>query len=361
MTQTNARERKMDRRCRPTIVDVANAAGVAVGTVSRHLNGLPVRMRNRTQIERAISELGFKRNASAVAMKTDRTNLVGLMIPAMSEFHSTMFEQLSRAMRQSGRAVLAYFHDLNPASILEGLNFFISQRVDAIVIEGEEALGSQLLGYVDDGLVVVLYDNDIRDLPVDRVFVDNVNASRRVTGHLIDLGHERIATIHGNLRDSAARERLEGYRQALDSAGLSQAPEYLANGRWNEQDAFGEMRRLMSLRQPPSAVFCANYNMTIGALTYLYEAGLSVPDDLSIVSFDDFTAFKLIKPGITAVGQPLGRVAAIISDLIDRRLADPSLMGWQEIRVECDILLRGSAKKYQALNATGGNDVQRSA
>lgn len=355
------REGRMERRRQPTIIDVAGAAGVAVGTVSRHLNGMPVRTANRARIERAIAELGFKRNASAVAMKTDRTNMVGLMIPSMSDFHAAVFEQLSRVLRQRGRTVLAYFHDQNPASIRDGLNFFLSQRVDALVIEGEHGIAGELLRYLDDRLVVVLYDNDMPDLPVDRVFVDNAQAARRITEHLIDLGHERIATIHGNLRDSAARERLEGFRQALHGAGLPILPDYIADGRWREQEAMAQMRRLMALPQPPSAVFCGNYNMTIGALTHLDDAGIVVPDDISIVTFDDFPAFKLLKPGITAVGQPVERMAAAIGDLIEARLADPARMGRSELRVECDIILRGSARKYRAGSGQGGDHVQRDA
>ncbi len=361
MSQADDREFRMERRRQPTIIDVADAAGVAVGTVSRHLNGLPVGPGNRARLERALAQRGVRRQASAVAMKTDRTNMVGLMIPSMSDFHAAMFEQLSRVLRQGGRTLLAYFHEQNPASIQDGLNFFLSQRVDAIVIEGEEEIGSQLLRYLDNGLVVVLYDNDIPDLPVDRVFVDNAQAARRITEHLIDLGHERIATIHGNLRDSAARERLMGFRQALDAAGLGPPADYIADGRWREQEALAEMRRLMALPQPPTAVFCANYNMTIGALTHLDEAAIAVPDDISVVSFDDFPAFKLLKPGITAVGQPVDRMAAAIADLIEARLGDPAQMGRRELRLECDIILRGSARKHRAAPGQGGDHVQRQA
>ncbi|UXN73255.1 LacI family transcriptional regulator [Devosia sp. A8/3-2] len=167
-------------RKRPaTIVDVAQAAGVAIGTVSRHLNGQPVRASNRDQIERAIAALGYRRNSTAVAMKTNTSRIVGFSVPALGEFHAAMLEQLSRQMRLSGRAVLSFCHNTQPATIREGLEFFAAHRVDAPVMDGEESIRREVLRHIDEGLVVVLYDNDIPGLPVDRVFVDNRKASAR--------------------------------------------------------------------------------------------------------------------------------------------------------------------------------------
>lgn len=333
------------RRRPATIVDVAETAGVAIGTVSRHLNGLPVRAANRDQIERAIAELGFRRSAAAVAMKTDTTHIVGFLLPSLSEFHAAMLEHLTRAMRLRGRAVLTFFHDLQPNSIREGLEFFARHRVDALIIDGEEAIRHQLQPYIEEGLVVVLYDNDIANLPVDRVFTHNRRASARVVNHLLDLGHRRIGVIHGNLRDTAGRERLEGYRDALRNLGLEPDRALEFDADWDEQRAYEGIEMLLSLPDPPTAVFCCNYNMTLGVLGYVKEHGIEIPEDLSVVSFDDVPALRLHNPSITTVAQPIEKVAETIASIIDARLAEPAAMGRQHIKIDCEVLLRGSVRR----------------
>lgn len=335
-------------RKRPsTIVDVAEMAGVAIGTVSRHLNGLPVRAGNRDQIERAITALGYRRNSTAVAMKTNTSRIVGFLVPALGEFHAAMLEQLSRRMRLSGRAVLSFCHGMQSGSIREGLEFFAAHRVDALVMDGEESVRQEVLRYIDDGLVVVLYDNDIPGLPVDRVFVDNRKASARAVSHLLDLGHERIATIHGSQRDSAGRERLQGYHDAFAAHGLTPDPALVMDGQWGEIRGYERMRDLLALARPPTAVFSANYNMTLGSLAYLHEAGIDIPRDLSLISFDDVPALRLHRPAITAVAQPIAAVAEAIANIVDARLADPSAMGRHDVRIDCGITLRDSARRLK--------------
>lgn len=333
-------------RKRPaTIVHVADVAGVAIGTVSRHLNGQPVRASNRDRIEQAIATLGYRRNSTAVAMKTDVTHIVGFFVPSLSEFHAQMLEQLTRQMRRKGRAVLSYFHDLQLSSIREGLEFFARHRVDAIVVDGETAMQRDLMALVDEGLVVVLYDNDLPGLAADRVFVSNRKSSTRLINHLIELGHRRIATIHGELRDTAAIERLGGYTDALAAHGLPLDAALIRNGRWMEADAYDRTIELLALPEPPTAIYSANYNMTLGVIARLHEARLSIPGDISLVSFDDVAALRLHNPGITTVGQPIEKLAETISTIIDDRLANPMAMGRRALTIDCEILLRDSVRR----------------
>ena len=134
-----------------TVVDVARSAGVAIGTVSRYLNGHTVRRANRDQIEQAIAALGYRRNAVASAMKTNVTHMVGFMVPTLSEFHAGLLEQLSRRMRRTGRAVVSYCHEDDPRAITEGLEFFASHRVDALVMDGGSVVQDTLMRLVELG------------------------------------------------------------------------------------------------------------------------------------------------------------------------------------------------------------------
>lgn len=335
-------------RARPaTIIDVARAAGVAVGTVSRYLNGQPIRGGNRDRIAQVIDELGYRRNSVAAAMKTNTSHIVGLLVPAVGEFHAALLDRLTRRMRQTGRAVLCYCHDTEPTSFMEGLEFFAGHRVDAVVMDGNEELRQRLAPYIAEGMLVVLYDNDLPDFPADRVFVENRRASKRLVDHVLDLGHERVAIIHGNLRDSVGRDRLEGYRDALAAHGITPAAELIVDGRWNEQHGYTAMGELMALPEPPTAVFGANYNMSIGALRWLREHGMSIPEDISLVSFDDVPAFSVHQPGITAVPQPVDKMAEAIVSVLTERLGPAGSLGRRTMRIDAEITLRGSTRRLR--------------
>ena len=332
-------------RPRPaTIIDVAREAGVAVGTVSRYINGMPIRGGNRERIAQVIEELGYRRNSAAASIKTNTTHIVGLLVPAVTEFHAALLDQLTRRMRPTGRAVLCYCHDTEPSSFIEGIEFFAGHRVDAVVMDGNEDLLSRLTPYIDQGMLAVLYDNDLPGLAADRVFVENRRASKRLVDHLLDIGHERIATLHGALRDSVGRDRLEGYRDALKAHGIAEVPELVADASWDEQRGYACMGELMALPEPPTAVFGANYNMSIGALRWLQEHDVSIPDDISLVSFDDVPAFSVHLPGITAVGQPVDKIAETIMSILQDRLAPTGALGKRTISIDADIILRGSTR-----------------
>jgi len=342
-----ARNRPVDgaRKRHATIVDVAESAGVAVGTVSRYLNGQPVRAANRVPIEDAIAELGFRRSSVAVSMKTQTTGIIGLMIPAFSEFHASLHESLARRLRQAGRAVICYSHDRDAASIARGFEFFADHRVDAVVLDGDEGARPVLQRPIEDGLIAILYDHDLPGITADRVFMENLKSSKRLVDHLAELGHRRIATIHGLLENTGGRERLEGYMQALSSHGIPVNPDYIVPGFWIDEGGYAGIRDLMALPEPPTALFGANYNMTIGALRWLREHDVEVPHDLSIVSFDDVPAFSVHPAGITAVAQPTERFAEAIAQLLDDRLGAGRGMQRRSLRIGGNVTLRGSVAR----------------
>ena len=346
------------RRRPSTIIDVATEAGVAIGTVSRYLNGLTVRRGNRDAIEAAINRLGYRRNALAAAMKSDLTNIVGFMVPTISEFHAPILQQLSSQMRKSGRAVLSYCHNDDPASVLDAIEFSASHRVDCLVMDGHEQASEGVRELLASGIPVIFYDNDLAGPPVDRVFVENRAASARAIGHLLDIGHRRVAVLAGSTTNYAGRERLAGYMQAMAEHGVEVVPEYVVDAGWTESRGYAAMLHLLSLESPPTAVFCCNYNMTIGALALLREHGRRIPDDLSIASFDDVPLFQLHEVGITAVAQPVGKIAETITGLISSRLSDEGAHhAPHTITLACDIILRGSTRKPREERKTGaGSD-----
>jgi LacI family transcriptional regulator len=327
-----------------TIVDVAIRANVAVGTVSRYLNGFPVRRANREQIEAAIQALRFKRNAAAVAMKTDVTHVVGLLAPSFDEFHGAMLEHLSRALRRDGRALLIYCHGGDTRLMEDGLDYFSTQRIDALVMSGVAHLFDRVDRLIDAGVPLVLYDNDLAGLKADRVFVNNREASLTAVRHLLDIGHRRIGIVSGELCDSAANERYLGYCDALTERGIAVDPRYVVPGHWAILGGADATRRLMSLPEPPTAIFSANYVMALGVLRCFKDTQIRVPENVSLVSFDDPPLFGLYEDGITVVAQPINGVAQTIADVLERRLRSARETPFSTTSLRCDVILRGSTR-----------------
>ena len=177
------------------------------------------------------------------------------------------------------------------------------------------------------------------------MFVENRAASRRAVNHLLDLGHQRIAIISGSHNDSSGLERYEGYAQALTDHGVAVDPRYVVGGAWTVDGGYHALTHLMALDAPPTAVFAASYPMAVGALGWLKESGMKVPDDLSLVSFDDVPLFRLHDAGITAVAQPLAKIADSITNLLVSRLSDAADDRSRTLTLDCDIILRGSTRK----------------
>lgn len=333
-------------RRQPTIVEVAERARVAIGTVSRYLNGQPIRAGNRDQIEAAIRDLGYRRNALAAAMKSDLTNTVGFLVPRLSEFHAPVLEHLSLLLRKQGRALLTYCHNDDTASVLDLLDFFDAHRVDCLITDGRADAVDRIRDFVRTGTPVIFYDNDVTGPNVDRVFVENRTASYRAVSHLLDIGHTRIAVLTGDTNNWTGRERYEGYRQAMSGRGLEIDPDYVLDMHWSEDEAFSGMLRLLTLPQPPTALFCCNYNMSVGAIRMIKEQGLDIPGDISLVSFDDVPLFRLHEAGITAVAQPISKIAETIANLVSLRLSDRGAAHIPHTTVlDCDIILRGSTRR----------------
>ncbi|MEO5806703.1 LacI family DNA-binding transcriptional regulator [Devosia sp.] len=331
-------------RGKATIADVAEAAGVAIGTVSRYLNGFDIRRANRDQIEQAIRQLSYRRNAAAASMKTDRTHIIGLMVPTFDDFHSPMLEHLARSVRPTGRALLTYCHSGEMEMIARGLDFFEEQRVDAIIMDGANPLFGHIDRLIKAGTPIIFYNNDVPGLAADRVFVENYKAGFRAVNYLLDIGHKRIAALTGEMAHSSGRQRLDGYEAALKQRGIAIDPRYIVNGGWFFHGGYTAARRLMTLDEPPTAVYASNYGMTTGFMSWLKEHGFKVPRDVSIVSFDDVPLFRLHEEGITAIAQPIAQIAEAITNLLTARLAAPNDRNHDTVTLDCDLVIRGSTQ-----------------
>lgn len=313
---------------RATIDDVAGAAGVSVATVSRALRGLPnVAPSTREKVLVAASELHYIADPSASRLASGATRTVGLVVPMLGQWY------YATAVGGAEGVLVAAGYDLLPLSTSGpgGLAGFLAtmpfrKRVDGLLIidaalnPGQQRDVAGAAGHV----VAVGHAAD----EVSSIHVENRSASRLAVGHLIGMGHRRIAMI-GGLEDDpfgfrVPVDRYAGYRDALEAAGLPVEPAMHVGGNFSMEGGAEAMHALLHLDPAPTAVFALSDEMAIGAMQVARDAGLRVPEDLSIIGFDDHDVSAYI--GLTTVRQDVVRLgeraAELLLDHISGRVTD---------------------------------------
>lgn len=327
-----------------TIYDVAKSAGVSVGTVSRYLNGQTLRQSNRAQIERAIETLSFRPNVLAQGIKRGGSRVIGFLVREFDEFHGELLERLSREFQAAGYKIMTYCHDARQDEVIEAVEYFAGQQVDALISGGAPETSKAVSRLLETGIPVVTYNNDLLGMNVDRVFVENRRASAHAVSHLIDLGHRRIAHIAGHQLESTGVARRDGYLDALNERDLLIDEDLIEYGNWHIDGGYAAITRLMALPEPPTAVFSANYRMTAGVLECVREKGWRVPDSFSLISFDDTELFRLYGDGVSAIAQPTEQIARSIVERVLARLSGADVPATTTRTIQCNLILRGSTR-----------------
>ena len=311
---------------RATIRDIAKLSGVSVATVSRVLNNRPdVAPATRDAVLRHVRASNFTANQGARALSAGRTGFIGFTMPFVRAdyFAAILAGALEAAYEQEMRVALCATlsqHD-REVSIVQRL---VDGATDGAIILLPEESADELEALQARGYPFVVADPRI-PLPegVAAVSAAHRAGAKTATDHLLSLGHRRIAHISGPRGWAATEERIEGYQAALAGRGVSSARELIVEGDFEAPTGYTAAGALLGLAEPPTAIFASNDNMAFGALQAARERGLSVPDHLSIVGFDDGDVAKIVTPALTTVRQPLaelGRTAvSLLMRLIERQ------------------------------------------
>ena len=301
-------------RRRATIRDIASLAGVSIATVSRVLNDRPdVSDETREAVMRVVRERGFSTNRGARGLSLGRTGIVGLTLPFVhAAYFSGILAGAAEALYERDMRIILcptlHEHD-REVNLLERL---MRGTTDGAILllpsESPEELETlRRQGYP---FVVVDARAPVPDgIPV--VSAAHAAGAKQATEHLLGLGHRRIAAITGHDGWTATVERLHGFRAALASAGIIPDPELIVEANWEISGGFDAAERLLALPDRPTAIFAFNDNLAIGALQAARSARLRVPDDLSIVGFDDSEQAQIVTPTLTTVRQPLQELGRI--------------------------------------------------
>ena len=295
-----------------TLEMVAERAGVSPSTVSRILNGTAVVSdEKRAAVDQAIAKLGFVPNPVARGLAGGRTLSIGVVSQAIdSPFYGAALRGIEVELGTAGYSPLFMSGHWRADEEARCIDVLRSRRVDGlIVLTGR--LADSALRSLARSLPVVVTGRSLKASNLLSMDFDNREGARQATQHLIDLGHRRIAFISGDPEHPDAVDRQQGYRSAIEAAGLRFDPALLAPGNFSEHSGLLAVERLLDSRTRFNAIFAANDQMAFGASLGLYRRGLRVPDDVSMVGFDDVAGSLYMVPPLTTVHNPIQEIGEL--------------------------------------------------
>lgn len=326
---------------RVTIADIAHQAGVSVPTVSKVLNGRSeVAPDTREHIERLLSEHQYTRRRRRAG---DRVGLVDLVFP---ELDSAWAIEIIRGVEEVAHharigTVVSLIHD-DATSQREWVENLSARRSDGVITAVSE-LGPKQSEHIRSlGVPVVGIDPvGEPDPDIPSVGATNWTGALEATKHLISLGHEEIAFIGGSERLQCSQARMDGFRSAMHSRGLTVRPELVASGDFSHKSGEKAMTRLLDLPRPPTAVFAGNDQQALGAYQAIRDRGLTIPDDISVIGFDDLPVARWTGPPLTTTRQPVAEMAAYAMRMLLRYL-DTGVFDTRRVELATELIVRDS-------------------
>ena len=332
-----------------TIKEVAELAGVSIGTVSHVIGGsVRVSERLRKRVQAAIRTLDYHPNHIARSLKTTKSRTLGIIVPDITiPFFSHVIRSAEEAARANGYWVVGVNSNDDVSRQKEILSLFRSQRVEGVLLAIASGPGSrsQIRRLTEAGTPVVCLDRLPDRLEVDSVCVEDAVAAEMGTAHLISLGHRRIAIVTGPLTLKNERERLRGYKLALERAGIGFTETLVWEGSLRQdQVVLLCEQHLLGTARRPTALFCTNGVTGLGVLRGMAECGLSTPEDLAFVTFDELTPHDLFRPGITSIVQPAHEIGYRAAEILIERIREGGSQDRKiEIRLPATLKVRESS------------------
>ncbi|HEY3217034.1 MAG TPA: LacI family DNA-binding transcriptional regulator [Candidatus Eisenbacteria bacterium] len=285
-----------------TIKDVAREAGVSVATVSRVLNNsAAVSESTRAHVREVAARLNYFPNGAARSLSTSRTHVIGVLLPDLfGEFFSEVLRGMDSSVRQAGFHLLVSSSHADAEQLLAALHT-MRGRIDGLIVMAPDVDARAAIQATTTDFPLLLIDPGVGVEGCNTISIANYDGAYAVVRHLLGLGHRRIATIMGPLRNIDAQQRLAGYRAALRDAGAPSEPELEIPGDFTEPSGYEGGSRLCALATPVTAVFAANDYMAIGVMGALSDAGIRVPEDVAVAGFDDIAMSRYLNPPLTTV------------------------------------------------------------
>ena len=304
-----------------TMKDIARQTGLGLATISSYFNGGNVREKNRIKIEAAIEELHYEVNEVARGLKTNATRTIGVVIPELNNtFCAEIITGMEDVLRSHGYATIVCDCRTDRKLEQEAVEFLIRRRVDGIINMPVDEEGKHLRKFQKTGKPIVLIDRRIQGISCDSVLVDNRKAAEDAVQCFIKNGHRNIGIIGGPEGIFTAQERLAGYSKALKEAGIPIRGSLIFHGDYTIQGGVRGLEELVRSNPDMTAVFVTNYEMTMGAMIGVNELGIKIPEQLSVIGFDNLQFARACNPKLTIVSQPTDGIAREVARIMLEQL-----------------------------------------
>lgn len=326
-----------------SIFDVAKKSGLSVVTVSRVLNGAEsVREKNRQKVLDAIKELDYRPNAAARSLASGKTGIIGLIVTTLQDsFFDAVVKELNEVLALQG-----YFLAI---SISTGIgsndNHYLIQedRVDGLILLSPMEEDNYIVELKRRGIPYVLIDNQKPENDTYSITIDNFKGGYAAANHLLELGHTSIAHVCGHDMFRSTRERRSGFEQALQERGLT--PFEVVHGDFEIEVGYDTCNRWLNEGKLPTAVFTGDDNIALGVINALMEAGIQVPEQVSVVGYDDHYIASQLRPHLTTLRQPADKIGLAAADMILRRISGKMKRG-AGIRIDPELIVRDSTASH---------------
>lgn len=304
-----------------TIYDVAREANVSMATVSRVVNNNPnVKPQTRKKVYDAIEKLGYRPNAVARGLASKKTTTVGVVIPDIS---NAIFAEVARGIEDIANMyhynIILCNADKRKEKEIRVINTLLEKQVDGLLFMGGAVTDEHIMAFKTSSVPIVLCATSDENTDYPSVDIDHASAARDAVKALLDQGHRRIGMISGTLQDPLiGYARFQGYKTALEEAGLQVDDDLVRIGNYRYESGAETARYFLELQDRPTAIFAANDEMAIGAIHAIQDAGLKVPDDISVIGLDNTRMASMVRPQLTTVAQPMYDIGAVAMRLLTK-------------------------------------------
>ncbi|MGB7537194.1 MAG: LacI family DNA-binding transcriptional regulator [Anaerolineales bacterium] len=331
-----------------TILDVAKKAGVSFGTVSRVLNDdVHVKPETRKRVLEAIDRLGFVANRHARILAGGKAGTIGVLVPDLgSEYIAEIMRGVDAEIGLAGRDLILYTTHRDPKKEAAYVATCLDGMADGMLLVLPRNPSDFVPRFVKRKFPFVLIDHQGAGKDTAAVGVANRQGGYNATEYLIGLGHRRIGFITGWKDVEAAQNRLKGYQAALRTHRIAEDPDLIFEGTFAQADGYNGGHHFLKLNNPPTAVFASNDVMAMGVMDAAREHNLRIPEDLSVIGFDDSRQASDLHPALTTVRQPLEKMGRVASQMLLEMLRNPGAR-IDRIELPAELVIRDSCSKVK--------------
>lgn len=336
---------KQNSSSKVTIVEVAEKAGVSLGTVSRVINNdIHVAPETRERVLTVTKELGYVANRQARGLKGRKTNVIGVLVPDLGTgYIGEIMRGIDAELALSQLDLMLFTTHRTAVKEANYVANMVQDMVDGLLLVLPRNPADYTGTLARRNFPFALIDHQGTGDPCPSVGATNWQGAYNATEYLIKLGHRRIGFITGSMDLGAATDRLEGYKSALRSNHIPEDPNLIYEGTFSQPDGYAGTVALLDLRDVPTAIFASNDVMAMGAMDAVRSRGLRVPDDISILGFDDIPQSAVICPALTTVRQPLEQMGRVATQMLLDILKNPE-KEVDQIKLPTELIIRGSTQ-----------------